>query len=178
MTLIEHGHDVIGVDQSPAMLKLAAAKAPQAQFRVGHLTGLPIPDASVDLVLCALALCHLDDVGEAIAEFRRVLRPGGRLIVTDVHPIMLLLTSQLIFACKHGSWHSFGGVHTRSATILRRSPHTASRLSPATNPSTLVRCRPVATKKGFLTRPARPGLEFRRRSSTRCRRRRDIDPGR
>ncbi|HKR50590.1 MAG TPA: class I SAM-dependent methyltransferase [Pseudonocardiaceae bacterium] len=77
LTLIKHRHDVIGVDQSPEMRELAAAKAPKARFRVRDLTCLPIPDASVDLVLCALALCHLHDMAEAIAEFRRVLRPGG-----------------------------------------------------------------------------------------------------
>lgn len=101
-TLVRYGHEVIGVDQSPEMLARAAAKVPQAQFRVGDLTKLPIPDASVDLVLCALALSHLPDVGEAIAEFRRVLRPGGRLIVTDVHPIMVLLSTQPIFAYQPG----------------------------------------------------------------------------
>jgi ubiquinone/menaquinone biosynthesis C-methylase UbiE len=100
--LIGYGHEVIGVDQSPEMLAQATAKVPEAQFRVGDLTKLPIPDASRDLVLCALALSHLHDVGEAIAEFRRVLRPGGRLIVTDVHPIMILLTAQPIFAYKPG----------------------------------------------------------------------------
>ena len=100
--LISRGHEVIAVDQSPEMLAQAAAKVPQAQFRVGDLTRLPIPDASVDLVLCALALSHLPDVGEAIAEFRRVLRPGGRLIVTDVHPIMVLLAGQPIFAYTPG----------------------------------------------------------------------------
>lgn len=101
-TLVRYGHEVIGVDQSPEMLAQAAAKVPGAQFRVGDVTKLPIPDASLDLVLCALALSHLHNVGEAIAEFRRVLRPGGRLIVTDVHPIMVLLTAQPIFAYKPG----------------------------------------------------------------------------
>ncbi|MGH3873773.1 MAG: class I SAM-dependent methyltransferase [Pseudonocardiaceae bacterium] len=101
-TLAQHGHDVIGVDQSPEMLELAAAKVPQAQFRVGNVTELPVPNASIDLVLCALALSHLHDLAPAIAEFRRVLRPGGRLIVTDVHPIMVLLQGQPIFAYKPG----------------------------------------------------------------------------
>ena len=101
-TLIRYGHEVVGVDQSPEMLAQAAAKVPQAQFRVGNLTKLPMPDSSVDLVLCALALSHLDDVGEALTEFRRVLRPGGRLIVTDVHPMMVLLAVQPIFAYKPG----------------------------------------------------------------------------
>lgn len=102
VTLARRGHDVIGVDQSPEMLELAAAKVPGAQFRVGDVTKLPVPDASVDLVLCALALSHLHDVAEAVAEFRRVLRPSGRLIVTDVHPIMVLLHGQPIFAYKPG----------------------------------------------------------------------------
>jgi ubiquinone/menaquinone biosynthesis C-methylase UbiE len=102
VTLIRHGHEVIAVDQSPEMLAQAAAKVPEAQFRVGDVTELPISDASLDLVLCALALSHLHDVGKAIAEFRRVLRPGGRLIVTDPHPIMVLLTAQPIFAYKPG----------------------------------------------------------------------------
>ena len=100
--LIRHGHEVIGVDQSPEMLAQAAVKVPQAQFRVGDVTQLPIPASSVDLVLCALALSHLDDLGEAMVEFRRVLRPGGRLIVTDVHPMMVLLAGQPIFAYKPG----------------------------------------------------------------------------
>jgi ubiquinone/menaquinone biosynthesis C-methylase UbiE len=102
VTLIRYGHEVIGVDQSPEMLAQAAAKVPEAQFRVGDVTKLPIPNASLDLVLCALALSHLHDLGEAIAEFRRVLRPGGRLIVTDVHPTMVLLNAQPIFAYKPG----------------------------------------------------------------------------
>ncbi len=102
VTLARHGHDVIGVDQSPEMLELAAVKVPGAQFRVGDLTELPVPDASVDLVLCALALSHLHDLAPAVAEFRRVLRPQGRLLVTDVHPIMVLLQGQPIFAYQPG----------------------------------------------------------------------------
>jgi len=98
VTLAKHGHDVIGVDQSPEMLEVATAKVPAAQFRVGDLTGLPASDGSVDLVLCALALTHLRDLGAALAGFRRVLRPGGRLIVTDVHPTVVLLFGQPLFA--------------------------------------------------------------------------------
>lgn len=51
VTLIKHGHPVIGVGQSPQMLKLAATKASEAQFTVGDLTGRPIPDVSVNLAL-------------------------------------------------------------------------------------------------------------------------------
>lgn len=102
VTLAAHGHDVIGVDQSLEMLELAATKVPGAEFRVGDVTALPVPDDSVDLVLCGLALSHLRDIGQAIGEFRRVLRPRGRLIVTDVHPMMVLLHGQPIFAYQPG----------------------------------------------------------------------------
>lgn len=115
VTLVKHGHDVIGVDQSPEMLELAASKAPEAQFRIGDLTDLPVPNASVDLVFCALALSHLQDVAEAVAEFRRALRPGGRLIVTEVHPIMVLLQGQPIFAYKPGE-----------LAFVRNHPHQVS----------------------------------------------------
>lgn len=115
VTLAAHGHDVIGVDQSPDMLALAAAKVPAAEFRVGDLTGLPVPEDSVDLVLCGLALSHLREIGPAIAEFRRVLRPGGRLIVTDVHPMVVLLHGQPIFVYRPGE-----------LAFVRNHPHQVS----------------------------------------------------
>lgn len=95
--LVRHGHDVIGVDQSPLMLEHAAAKVPAAQFRAGDLEELPLPDGAADLVLCGLALTHLPEIGRAIGELRRIVRPGGRLIVTDVHPMMVLLHGQVMF---------------------------------------------------------------------------------
>jgi ubiquinone/menaquinone biosynthesis C-methylase UbiE len=115
VTLVAHGHDVIGLDQSSEMLELAATKVPGAEFRVGDVTGLPIPDDSIDLVLCGLALSHLRDIGPAIAEFRRVLRPGGQLIVTDVHPMVVLLHGQPIFAYQPGE-----------LAFVRNHPHQVS----------------------------------------------------
>ena len=48
----------------------------------------PIDDASVDLVVCGLALSHVEDLAPVYAEFARVLRPGGRVVTTDMHPMM------------------------------------------------------------------------------------------
>ena len=45
-------------------------------------------DASVDLVVCALALTHIADLAPVFTEFARVLRGGGRVITTDLHPFM------------------------------------------------------------------------------------------
>ncbi len=83
--LAARGHTVIGVDSSPDMLARARAKVPSADFRAGDLTALPLPDDHADLVVCALALAHLPGLGPPFAELARVLRPGGHLIVTDVH---------------------------------------------------------------------------------------------
>jgi hypothetical protein len=83
--LAERGHQVIGVDSAPEMLALARERVPQAEFRPGDLDRLPVPDAQVDLVVCALALTHLPTLQPAITEFARVLRPGGHLIIADMH---------------------------------------------------------------------------------------------
>lgn len=77
------GHAVIGVDICPQMLEIARAKVGGADFREGELHQLPVADHSVDLVVCALALTHVPDLGPVLAEFARVLRPGGHLVISD-----------------------------------------------------------------------------------------------
>jgi ubiquinone/menaquinone biosynthesis C-methylase UbiE len=78
---------VIGVDASEAMLVRARAKLPGVEFRQGELTSLPLDDGEVAGAVCALALSHLPELGPAMAELGRVLRPGGRLIVSNPHPL-------------------------------------------------------------------------------------------
>lgn len=81
------GHPVIGVDSSPEMLAVARTRAPDADLREGALEALPLEDGSVSGAVCALALSHLTRLGPAVAELRRVLVPGGRLIVSNPHPL-------------------------------------------------------------------------------------------
>ena len=100
--LAGRGHVVTGVDQSPAMLDLARAKLPDARFLDGDLTRLPLADASVDAVVCALALVHVADLTTAIGELARVVRPGGRVVISDVHPFLVLLGWQAQFPTDHG----------------------------------------------------------------------------
>jgi SAM-dependent methyltransferase len=99
--LAGHGHTVIGIDQSDAMLALARQKLPAADFRHGDLTALPLPAGSVDTVVCALALVHVPDLSPAMREFARVLRPGGRLVISDVHPYLVSLGWQAQFPAEH-----------------------------------------------------------------------------
>jgi SAM-dependent methyltransferase len=91
--LSARGHDVIGVDSSPEMLTRARARVPTADFRHGDLHHLPLPMDEVDVVVCALALTHLPKLTPAIAEFVRVLRPGGHLVISDVHHVRVALGS-------------------------------------------------------------------------------------
>jgi ubiquinone/menaquinone biosynthesis C-methylase UbiE len=81
--LVELGHTVIGVDATPEMLEVARRKVPAAQFREGDLHELPLADDSVDLVLCAIAVSHVPDLTPVFAEFVRVLRTDGHLVLSD-----------------------------------------------------------------------------------------------
>jgi len=76
-----------GVDLSPAMLAVARSRAAElgreVDLREGDAQSLPFPDASFDTVVSTLSLCAIPDDRAAIAEMRRVLRPGGRLLLLD-----------------------------------------------------------------------------------------------
>ncbi|WP_406639543.1 class I SAM-dependent methyltransferase [Amycolatopsis sp. WGS_07] len=80
--LVERGHHVVAVDGSPEMLSRAKADS----THVADLHELPVDDGSQDVVLCGLALPHVPDLAQVIAEFARVLAPGGHLVLSDVHP--------------------------------------------------------------------------------------------
>ncbi len=77
------GHKVIGVDNSPGMLARARDKVPGVAFHEADLHDVPLPDDSVDLVVCAIALSHVPDLRQALTEFMRVLRPNGHLVISD-----------------------------------------------------------------------------------------------
>ena len=78
---------LIGIDFSPRMLTLARQRAEalgrQVELQPADAQALPFPDAAFDTVVCTLSLCSIPDERRAIAEMRRVLRPGGRLLLLD-----------------------------------------------------------------------------------------------
>ncbi len=84
------GAVVSGFDLSPVMVELARERLGEgADVRVADLAApLPYPDASFDLVVVSLALHYVEDWASALAELRRVLRPGGRLTVSIIHPMV------------------------------------------------------------------------------------------
>ncbi len=91
--LAARGHRVLGVDSSREMLDRARARVPDGTFLRGDLHRLPVADGAVDAVVCALALVHVPSLVPVLAEFARVLRPGGHLVISDVHRDLVLLGS-------------------------------------------------------------------------------------
>ena len=73
---------LVGVDPSPGMM--AQARLPGVELLQGKAEALPRPDASCDFLSMGYALRHLPDVHAAFAEFHRVLRPGGRLVILEI----------------------------------------------------------------------------------------------
>jgi SAM-dependent methyltransferase len=74
----ELGAEVTAVDQSERMVELTRERGVDAQ--VGDVQALPFADGSFDCVLAAWMLYHVADLDRGLAELRRVLRPGGRLV--------------------------------------------------------------------------------------------------
>jgi len=85
--LAERGAEVVGFDASAGMLGEAATRTDSPGFvRTDLRAPLPFPDAAFDLVVSQLALDHVRDWDDAVAEFARVLRPGGSLVASVDHP--------------------------------------------------------------------------------------------
>jgi ubiquinone/menaquinone biosynthesis C-methylase UbiE len=79
--------ELVGLDLSPEMLELAVMRSEDLGRRIelkeGDAQELPFPDATFDTVLCTFSLCNIPSVERSISEMKRVLRPGGRLILVD-----------------------------------------------------------------------------------------------
>jgi ubiquinone/menaquinone biosynthesis C-methylase UbiE len=95
--LHERGFEVIGVDLNRSMLAVAEAKVPAGDFRLGDLSALPVDDDAVDVVVCSLALTHVERLEPVIAEFARVTRPGGVVILSDIHPTTVTFGGGAVF---------------------------------------------------------------------------------
>ena len=86
--LAKRGFHVRAVDISKTFVEIArhnaAAEGVKARFQLGNAAALPVDDASVDLVVCRAAFKNFSEPVKALAEMRRVLKPGGTALLIDM----------------------------------------------------------------------------------------------
>jgi SAM-dependent methyltransferase len=87
--MVDQGAQVVALDISPTLVRKAKERVPSgASFRV-HDIRKPldfVADASIDVVVASLVMQYIEDWSELLGEFHRVLRPGGRFVMSTGHP--------------------------------------------------------------------------------------------
>jgi ArsR family transcriptional regulator len=86
--LAERFARVIAIDHAPQRLEAARRRLAgrPIDFQLGEIDALPLPAGSADAVFLSLVLHHAPEIGGALREAARVLRPGGRIVVLDLAP--------------------------------------------------------------------------------------------
>ena len=149
---------VVGVDSCAAMLEVARGRQRgPVDFQEGDATDLHFPDACFDVVTIGFGLRNVADRGRALREFRRVLRPGGRLMVLDfstpdskvLRPLHDLLYFRLMPAVGWAvAWHR--DAHHYTADSIR-TWMSRDALSQAMGEAGFVDARYVSLSTGFAT---------------------------
>ncbi len=108
---------IIGVDPSPGMM--ARVQLPGIALRVGRAEALPCDAASADFLSMGYALRHIADVDAALAEFLRVLKPGGRLLILEISRPEGWLASRVLKAYLGGAVPALAWLVSRKADSAR-----------------------------------------------------------
>src|SRR3954451_11493292 len=84
---LEGAARLVGVDLSTGMLRRLQERHPGAEVhRIGDVSLPMLADGEIDRVLCNLMIGYVGDLAALLAEWRRVLRPGGTVLITDLPP--------------------------------------------------------------------------------------------
>lgn len=89
---------VIAIDNSPHMLE----RNPLSCCALATTEHVPLADLSVDVLICAMALGHLPELGPSLREIARVLAHGGAALLSDFHPFAFLSGGQRTFSASDG----------------------------------------------------------------------------
>lgn len=145
---------VIGVDMTPAMVTKARANArrgawPNVEFRLGEIEALPVADASVDVVIsnCVINLCP--DKTPVYREAFRVLRPGGRIAVSDVVARTELPADVKADLALHSGCLAGATLHTDLERIMTEAGFTAISIRPKGNSDAIITSWDA--KRGFAS---------------------------
>ncbi len=91
------GCQVTGIDLSQVMVEKARRRYPNLDFRIGSALELPFEDDSLDFYRAERVYVHLPDAEKALNEAYRVLKPGGRLVLTEPD------LNTMVFNCSHAN---------------------------------------------------------------------------
>jgi len=132
---------LIGIDASAAMVAVAGRKLP-GRCLVAKADQVPIRDGSAAAVVTTLSFHHWDDQDESIAEIRRVLVPGGLVIIADI--FVACLMAPLVGRLGHGHGTGMGTVDELKSQMIRAGLAVTSvrRVGPPTSPLRLVTADP------------------------------------
>jgi SAM-dependent methyltransferase len=120
---------VIALDASPEFLDAAKqrlsslARDDVVEYVIGDVNDLPFDDGSIDAILSVHSMQSYDDLGAVLAEFRRVLRPGGTLAVLEsdtIHSVMLPWPPRLELAVREAERRGLGDVDDRRGAYIPR----------------------------------------------------------
>ena len=106
---------LVGVDPSPGMMGQARFDQP-VECRIGRAEEIPAPSASADFLVMGYALRHIADLAAAAAEFRRVLKPGGRLLLLEITRAEGRMANLLLKAYMRGVVPAVARIVSRSRT--------------------------------------------------------------
>ena len=115
---------VLGIDVDAGTLEraaetvAAAGLADRITLKLVEPGPLPLPDGSFDVVFSKDVIAHVTDKDTLYGEILRVLRPGGRLLLSDFHPTMACLMGTALFIAEDGSAGSVRSFHHLHGTYL------------------------------------------------------------
>lgn len=101
MALKLPGVEVVAADFSKGMLEEGKKRYPELEFQFADAMNLPFKDGEFDVVTMSFGLRNVQDRSKALAEFFRVLRPGGRLVICEFSHVSGVLGGLYRFYLKH-----------------------------------------------------------------------------
>jgi SAM-dependent methyltransferase len=96
--LMQRGYEVWGIDIAEPMVRHARERCRSNRFRVGDIERIPFPDSTFDGVVCLGVLEYLDADAKALREIGRVLKPGGKAVVSTPNALCPLYQMDRVIA--------------------------------------------------------------------------------
>lgn len=94
-------HQLVGYDVSAGMLQMLQKKYPVAiTHKINNEMLGNTPDQTADIIISTLTIAHIESLETALAEWDRILKPGGYIIITDYHPAALQKGGKRTFTCQ------------------------------------------------------------------------------